>query len=236
MVSISIFFALGVWLLQQQAALPDLRWAWLLASFPVFLLLPRRSLWQRISRFTLIAALTCMAGFFHAAWVAQHRLADNLPAELQGKDIEVTGVVAEMPRQQERGLSFAFDVECTHTPGAHVPRRVLLSTYNSEEEEALALHAGERWQLTVRLKQPHGTSNPYGFDFEAWALERNLRATGYVRSKGDNRRLEVQVMAPGYFIEGMRESVRSRFQQTLGNAPYTGVLVALAIGDQALPS
>ncbi len=230
---IPLFFVLGVWLLQQQAALPDLRWAWLVVSFPVFLLLPRRRLWQRVIRFILIAAVSCMAGFFHASWIAQQWLADSLPAEWQGKDIDVTGVVAEMPRQHERGLSFAFDVERINTLGAHVPRRVLLSTYNSEEEEALMLHAGERWQLTVRLKQPHGTSNPYGFDFEAWALERNLRAAGYVRSKGNNRRLEDQVMASGYFIEGIRESVRSRFQQALGNAPYTGVLIAFAIGDQS---
>jgi len=39
MVIFAIFFTLGVWLLQQQAALPDFAWAWLLLIFP-FALLP----------------------------------------------------------------------------------------------------------------------------------------------------------------------------------------------------
>ncbi|MBI4938708.1 MAG: DNA internalization-related competence protein ComEC/Rec2 [Nitrosomonadales bacterium] len=233
MVAAILFFALGVWLLQQQAALPDLRWiAGLFALLLVALLLPRRATWQRAICHILFATLAGAFGFFYAAWAAQLRLADSLPAGWQGKDIAVVGVVAEMPRQHERGLSFAFDVERIVTPDAHVPRRLLLSTYNDEEDEALALHAGERWQFTVRLKQPHGTSNPHGFDFEAWALERNLRATGYVYGKGDNRRLDEQVLAPGYFVERMRESVRGHFRRVLGDAPYAGVLAALAIGDQ----
>src|SRR4030065_363816 len=35
MVIFAIFFALGVWLLQQQAALPDFAWAWLLLISPL---------------------------------------------------------------------------------------------------------------------------------------------------------------------------------------------------------
>jgi competence protein ComEC len=137
-----------------------------------------------------------------------------------------------MPRQHERGLSFTFDVERVTTPDARVPQHILLSTYRDDKHEALELHAGERWQLTVRLKQPHGTSNPYNFDFEAWALERDVRAVGYVHSKGDNRRIDASVSSPAYSIERIREAVRTHFQKTLGDAPYTGVLSALAIGDQ----
>ena len=232
MVSVCLFFAFGVWLLQQQAALPDLHIAGWFAPLLAAPLLPHRTPWQRAIRRVLVAAIACALGFSYAAWVAQLRLADSFPAEWQGKDIEVVGVVAEMPRQHERGLSFAFDVERVATPGARVPSRLRLSTYIGEEGEALALRAAERWQLTVRLKQPHGTSNPYSFDFEAWALERNLRATGYVHGKGDNRRLDAGVAAPGYFVEQMRESVREHFRRTLGDAEYAGVLIALAIGDQ----
>ena len=44
------------------------------------------------------------------------------------------------------------------------------------------LRAGERWQLTVRLKAPHGNLNPHGFDYELWLWEQGLQATGYVRA------------------------------------------------------
>lgn len=232
MVGFALFFAFGVWLLQQQAALPDLRWASLLIILLATLRLPLKTNWQRIFRTYLIFILAASSGFFYAAWIAQLRLADELPAAWQGRDIDLIGVVAEMPRQQERGLGFTFDVERTITADAHVPQQILLSTYQNAAEPTMVLHAGERWQLTVRLKQPHGTSNPYNFDFEAWALERNLRAVGYVHGKGDNRRLDEQVVAPGYFIERLREAVRAHFQQVLGQSPYAGVLSALAIGDQ----
>ena len=226
-------FALGIWLLQQQAALPDFSWAWLPLLLAPAVLLPRRILWLRIIRLALIAALACTLGFFYAAWIAQQRLADALPPEWQGRDIEVTGVVAELPRQHERGLSFAFDAEQVRTPGAHVPQHILLSTYDSESRAPLPLHAGERWRLTLRLKQPHGSVNPHGFDFEAWMLEQNLRASGYVQRKGENTRVETLVKTPGYLIEHMRENVRDAFHKTLKDAPYTGVLTALAIGDQS---
>lgn len=232
MVGFSLFFVFGVWLLQQQAALPDLRWASLIIVLLAALRLPRHATWQRIFRTSLLLILSASSGFFYAAWMAQQRLADELPAVWQGRDITLVGVVAEMPRQNERGLGFTFDVEHTLTPDARVPQHILLSTYQNAEDPVLALHAGERWQFTVRLKQPHGTSNPYNFDFEAWALERNLRAVGYVHNKGDNRRIDEHVVAPGYFIERLREAVRTRFQQVLGQSPYAGVLSALAIGDQ----
>ena len=43
---------------------------------------------------------------------------------------------------------------------------------------------GERWHMTVRLKQPHGSRNPFGFDYERWLWEQGLGATGYVRTGG----------------------------------------------------
>ena len=232
MVSFSIFFALGIWLLQQQALLPNLGWALLLLILLSSLRFPQRHIRQ-----ILLAAFACGLGFFYAALFAQLRLSHELPAEWQGKNIEVSGVVAELPRQHERGLRFSFDVEQVLTPGATVPPHILLAIYDGGRTEPLSVHAGERWQLTVRLKQPHGSVNPYGFDFEAWMLEQNLRATGYVVGKGNNRQLDARVKSPGYLIEHVRESIRDSFQNTLGNAPYAGVLIALAIGDQgSIPS
>ena len=277
MILFSIFFALGIWLLQQQATLSALAWAWLPALLSPALLPPRRAPWQHVVRLALLVAFACSSGFFYAAFIAQQRLSHTLPAEWQGVNIEVVGVVAELPRQHERGLRFAFDVEQVLTPHAAVPPHILLATYNSEQDKPLILHAGERWQLTVRLKQPHGSSNPYGFDFEAWMLEQNLRANGYVHSKNsnsyakvkqggderttktvqvarqgvseeanavspmqrnlDNTRLDALVKTPAYLIEHLREAVRERFQKTLGDQPYTGVLTALAVGDQSsIPS
>ncbi|MFA6120743.1 MAG: DNA internalization-related competence protein ComEC/Rec2 [Sideroxydans sp.] len=232
MVSFALFFAFGVWLLQQQAALPNLPWYWPLALFALFLPDSGRTS-ICIARRALILLCAFLFGFSYSAWIAQTRLSDSLPSEWQGENITLTGIVAEMPRVHERGLRFAFDVESVQTEAAHVPRHIQLATYDSEADSPFDIHAGERWRFTVRLKQPHGTSNPHGFDFEAWALERNIRATGYVYAKGENAKLAETSDSPAYLIERLRESVRTHFKQTLGDAPYAGILVALAIGDQA---
>ncbi|MDO8291245.1 MAG: DNA internalization-related competence protein ComEC/Rec2 [Gallionella sp.] len=251
MVVFAISFALGVWLLQQQAVLPDFAWTWLLLGFPLLHpLLHRSNLLARLIRLLLLAAFACGLGFYHAAWQAEQRLAVSLPDEWQGRDIEVIGVVAELPRRYERGLRFGFDVEQTVTrvpgqeffvPQASVPQHIYLSTYFDRQAKPLELKAGERWQLTLRLKQPHGAANPHGFDFELWALERNIRAVGYVHNsekllaghpKGANWRIDELADGLGYRIETWREAVRDKFDATLGSAPYAGVLSALAIGDQ----
>ncbi|MEQ1525253.1 MAG: DNA internalization-related competence protein ComEC/Rec2 [Gallionella sp.] len=233
MVIFAIFFTLGVWVLQQQAALPNFAWAWLLICLPLPLLLSSKNSWLNALRILLIATLACGLGFYHAAWQAQQRLTISLADEWQGRDIEVVGVVAELPRNHEQGLRFAFDIEKTITPQASVPPHVYLSTYFDKKTPPLNLHAGERWQLTLRLKQPHGSSNPHGFDFEVWALENNLRAVGYVHNKGNNVRLDARADGVLYRIETWREMVRNKFNVTLSNAPYSAVLSALAIGDQS---
>ncbi len=96
--------------------------------------------------------------------------------------------------------------------------------------------AGERWRLDVRLKRPHGTVNPHGFDVEAWLLENGLRATGYVRDDVRNARIDAFAGRPGDYVERARTAVRDRIVAALGDAPYAGVVVALAIGEErAIP-
>jgi competence protein ComEC len=241
MVLFTLCFTIGEWLLQQQATLPNFVWAWLLALplvlSPAFSRSPEREYLSRlafpISRAFLLAIFAFGLGFYHAAWHAQQRLAVTLPDEWQGRDVEVVGVIAELPRNHELGQRFSFDVEKTLTPHASVPGHLYVSTYYDPRYTPLAVHAGERWQLTLRLKQPHGTSNPHGFDFELWALENNVRATGYVDNKADNKRLSGMAEGFKYRIESWREAIRDKFNAALGNAPYAGVLNALAIGDQS---
>lgn len=233
MVLFTIFFAIGVLLLQQQTTLPDMDWAWLLLCFPFALMISTRTTALRVARAALIGVLAGTLGFYHAAWQAEQRLGISLADEWQGRDIDVIGVIAELPRNHERGQRFSFDVEQTLTPQIKAPPHLYLSTFLDKKNIPLSLHAGERWQFTLRLKQPHGSSNPHGFDFEAWALENNIRAVGYVYPNGNNVRLDALADGLAYRIETWREAVRDKFSATFAAAPYAGILSALAIGDQS---
>lgn len=237
-----VFFAFGVWLLQRQAVLPALANGWCLCAVGLALLWMRNRAAVTVRvRQALMGALWLGLGFYWAAALAHIRLADALPPTAEGRDIRITGVVATLPQFDSRGVRFEFDVERVLTEDTNVPRHIAITWWGSPPREDRLrsvpdLHAGERWQLTVRLRRPRGTANPNGFDYEAWLLERNIRAVGYVRPKTDNRRLTSMVHAPQYWIEAARAVLRERIQRALPDEPYGGVLVALAVGDQrAIP-
>ena len=168
------------------------------------------------------------------------RLADALPSTLEGQDIVVTGVVAELPRQLSDGVRFTFDVEAAFSGGqrAAVPARISLGWYRGWHEDTLiaapfeTLHAGQRWRLPVRLKQPHGTLNPHGFDFELWLFEQGIRATGYVRASEFTPAERLHDGA-GHPVERVRQGVRDAIALRVADPRAAGVLAALAVGDQA---
>ena len=232
-----IAFALGVCLLQQQPQLPPLVWALLLP--PALAVCWRlRAVNRRgaaIAAALLLFILYAAAGFFYAAARAEWRLDERLPAQWEGVDLAVTGVVAGLPQPFEGGVRFDFDVEQVEPAAARLPERIALAWYNGasrdEFQDIAPIRAGERWRFTVRLKRPHGSVNPYGFDYESWLLQRSIGATGYVRP-GGTARLDDLVARPAYLLQRAREILRERHWDVLQDYPYAGILIALAIGDQ----
>lgn len=229
MTAVLLAFAAGVLLLQVQADLPAPGWAWL-AGLGLLPWLDRRLRWM-----ALPAAL--LVGFSWALVLAHGRLAERLDPALEARDLELVGVVASLPVPGERSLRFEFEPEAVLSPpGARLPERLWLSWYRSPPggpagEASPALHPGERWRLSVRLRRPHGQVNPHGFDYEAWLLERGIGATGAVRPRTAPEKLGERNSARDR-IEQAREAVRDRFKAVLGETPAAGILAALAVGDQ----
>ena len=193
---------------------------------------------------TVVCTVLCagLAGFGYGTLRAQVRLADVLPSQWEGVDLELIGVVDDLPQNTDQGTRFAFAVEHVETAGAIVPTRISLAWYAPRTRDAdddvppPQVRAGERWRLVARLKRPHGNVNPAGFDLEAWLLENNLRATGYVRESDVNARIDGFVGRATDYVQRARERIRERILAALPDAPDAGVLIALAIGDQrAIP-
>lgn len=245
MILLALIFVFGAWVLQQLPVLPDLFWALIIIPLVLANFFTRHSavlVFKALHQVCLVT-LAFALGFFWAAGFAQLRLADQLPKAWEREDIQVVGVIAGMPQSHERGQRFEFDVEQILTPDAIIPRHISLSHYVNgfagqsstvkQGDESVTYHAGQRWRLTVRLKRPHSTLNPHGFDFEAWSLERDIRATGYIRKQNSNQMLDAAVYHPAYLIEMLRERIRDRMNGVLQGKPYAGVLRALAIGDDS---
>lgn len=226
-------FAAGALFVQVQPALPEFL-PWALAG--ALLGLPRLRYSGAPARWLVV--LACFAlGVSWAAWRAEIRLADRLDSAWEGRDIEVVGVVASLPQDFSQGTRFEFCPDFPLTAGVKLPDRVMLSWYqgrrDGEDFMRLPVKPGERWRFTVRLKRPHGNANPGGFDYEAWLLERNIRATGYIRQNPAERMTDM-VWRPDFVIERLRHAARESFSARLPaeHFPLAGVLVALAIGDQ----
>ena len=246
-------FALGVIVLQQQAALPLRReWLVLLLVFGIALawacwcLRWQRNLtaqrcglgWWRGARWhvytgwcALGLAAAC-AGFGYAAWRAEMRLALSLPTAWEGRDLEVQGAIRGLPSRDEKGARFLFDVDSVAAPIGHFPRTIQLAWIDQKGPPPPLLEPGARWRLTVRLKRPHSNAN-YGVrDAEAGLLARNVRATGYISTPAKTQRLDGYASGLGVSVDRWRAALRARIDTVLADAPHRGIVVALVVGAQ----
>ena len=242
-------FVLGAFCLQQQSELSSLYWAIIpfIGLFLLALLSRTRRPFARLLKSVVILSISLLFGFFWAAMLAQLRVSDALPPALQNTPIVMVGVVASPVELMDRGERFRFDVEQVlsdlgQNNNVQVPQHISLSYYpalNGDKltapisTQATKFKVGERWRITAKLKRPHGTQNPHGFDFEAWALAENIRATGTIRTKADNEMLQTFVWRPKYMIEHLRDLIKQRIATVLKDKPYAGVIQALVMGDDA---
>ena len=139
----------------------------------------------------LLGAACCAAGL--TGWRAHAYLEQTLPQALEAVDLQVEGRIASMLQNQANGQRWRFVVDSSD---AGVPRQLELSWYGPfgqvrdasqplvpDWSKGVALSPGQRWRFTVRIKRPHGSRNPHGFDYELLAWEQGVQATGYVRQQ-----------------------------------------------------
>ena len=244
-----------LWPIREYAALVGLA---LLVLLAVQMAGPRieRHGWN-MARYSVLVVAVAAAAFGLTGWRASVFQATALSTALEGRDVLVTGTVLAMPQKSEDALRFRFGVDSALLDGQPVamPPQLMLGWYagfmgrdtrtaaldagpdSDAAELALPrqpqpMRAGERWQMVVRLKAPHGNSNPYGFDYELWLWEQGMQATGYVRAGTRDvppRRLAASWQHP---VEQARQSVRDAIYDRVDNRQLAGVLAALVVGDQ----
>lgn len=198
---------------------PPLRW---LALFSGLLI------WGGLRHWRWLGAL--LAG---AAWVSLQLgwgLQAQLPATLEGREFLLRGQVSNLPEHEQRRTRFQFRVanDATQPPELR-GQRLQLAWYDPFSARTagarMELHAGEVWQLQVRLRAPRGLSNPGGFDAERHALAQGLVATGIVRDAPASRRLRA-----GKGVQAWRAQISARVTDCVGSRSSRYVQ-ALALGD-----
>lgn len=238
----------GVFWLQSQAVLPDaIACAVLVLIAIVCLPLAHRLARRKLNQITMSSvSLRAVAGIAFTIAIgiaigigwsglfAHVRMNEALPAALEGRDLQVIGVVDSLPDSVARGVRFRLHVDSAHLPGGEkvkIPELLSVGWYADNAQSPPVVRPGQRWEFTLRLRLPHGHVNPDGFDYEAWLLTEGVRATGYVRP-GAKKMHDAFVPSFTAYIGRARDVLRDRLQQALPDAEYAGVIIALVIGDQ----
>jgi len=191
-----------------------------------------------------MGVLSAVLAFVQAGARASHYAQSALNPALEGRTLHVVGIVANLPQRMEDSARFRFEVESARdTNGAWVqlPPQLLLGWYgsrwNGSDDKVQApptdLRPGDRWQLAVRLKAPHGHINPHGFDYELWLWEQGLQATGYVRNGAKDASPQWLGSTWAHPVEWLRQRVRSAIDARVADRATAGIVAALLVGDQA---
>jgi len=139
-------------------------------------------------------------------------------------DMTLVVQVSSVPEQYESRVSFkAQVVSCESCESVLSVKNLKLSWYGDSPK----IHAGELWQLVVRLKPPVSLRNPGGFDAVAWMLVEALHASGYVRDGEQAKRLSA---GEGLTHTLFRQASIDRLNDLVGGTQYLGLLQGLTVG------
>ncbi len=214
MIASALSLLAGILLVQQLPSLPENQWL-ILGGIVAGIMA-----WLRYWR-----VLFFVIGLLWAIVFAMARLADRLPANLEAVDIPVTGIIASLPEQDERHISFDFVVTAS---AQTLPSKLKLSWYYPDQP----IKAGEHWSFTVKLKRPHGSFNANGFDYERLLFTQGIGATGYIRPQPKPVLLGRD---SAWFNVGVwRQTITDKLSTLLTNSPSLGLIKALTIGDGSL--
>lgn len=210
-----ITFFLGVYTLAFCRELPSLYWLFVLP--PIFI-------FQKIKKFTtyiLIYAIGFCFALAYTHWITLW----SLPSELEGKKLLITGYVTSIPVTKTHYTSFEF--KTSSIANTKIATKLKLNWYGQYTEK---LYAGDKWQLLVRLKRPHGTLNPGGFDLEKHLLVHHIRATGYVVADDFNKIISSHWYH--YPLTKLRQYLLIKIRATLHSDELAPIIIALVTGSE----
>ena len=210
---------------------------------------------HRVARFggTLAWCLgAAMLAFAVTDMRAQAFGLEALDPALEGRSLRVTGRVETMVQHNEHGSRFRFKPLSAHMDGQMVrlPAHLdlawygntfdggrdapggLLEMWSQSTSTPLSVRPGELWGLTVRLKAPHGASNPMGFDYELAMWEQGIQAVGYVRTGNKDEPPRRLAQTGWHLVEQWRQTVRDRIESNVPDRRLAGLISALVVGDQ----
>ena len=178
-------------------------------------------------------------GASYSIWHIHDRLSQSVPSadinKVSRVELEIQSLVQSGPAYRQ----FRARVLQSQPPG--LPEHILVrwtapqrhSLYREPTPQRFPdLMPGQRWRMTLVMRPPQGARNPHGFDAERHAMTQGWRAVGSVR--GQPQMLDIDsVQSWDIWAERLRHRLRSVLMPYVQERRWGGVMLALALGDQA---
>lgn len=84
----------------------------------------------------------------------------------------------------------------------------------------------------VKLKPPHGLSNPGGFDYQRWLFIHGIRAMGYVVNRRPFKLLSRSALEKP--VDYLRQSIQDAIQKSINYPDLAAILSALTVSSRSL--
>nr|WP_293243971.1 DNA internalization-related competence protein ComEC/Rec2 [Panacagrimonas sp.] len=163
-----------------------------------------------------------LLGALVALWAGRAYLDDRWPADRHGQMRDVVGHVASLP--ERAGPADAQTLRFEFEPiDPALPRRLRVSWYRTDA----TVRGGQCWRMSLRLRTPHGSANPRGFDYEGWLYRRGIGAVATVR---DAARCDATRSMP---VLRARQALVDAIDGWLATHPSRAMVSALTVGDDA---
>ena len=212
-------FFLGIWLVGNCRTLPSLKYCVALLVVLILIYFFSQMKWIKI---ILLHLIFFAIGFCWQNFHAQQWLAKRLPVQLAQKNIAVTGTIISLPIEEKIMSRFLLQTE--YFNGKNEKRRLQLSWQNPHP----ILHVGEKWQITVRLKPPHGLNNFGVPNHLNYYWTHIIHATGFVVSKAEFKKLSDYDFF--FAVAHWRQQLQDDIRKTIHDPTVAAILSALTVG------
>lgn len=135
----------------------------------------------------------------------------------------VEAEIVSIPQINGQGASFSARLTFPREP----QRSVQWSRVTWSSAAAWTLHAGERWQLLLRLRPPRAGFNPGAVDMERNYLRDHIQSLGAVINSPLDQRLAA---APASWLR-LRERLARQISAAVPDPASAALLAALAVGE-----
>ena len=159
---------------------------------------------------------------------AQHQLEKRPDRHFLYQPVTAVGVVNSIPIARTTHTQFDFRLHRLTDGTVTSARRsnVRLRWYGDRP----ILEPGQKWQLQIKIKPVRGYLNVGTHDRELMYFRDHIQATGYVYKAIP---LLIGKAESENFVLSLRNSLRLKIQDVLGEKPALGIILALAIGERS---